>query len=146
MLVVALSCGVLLASCQEAHAEVIIDMEAIKQIESGGNVKAYNVTSEAVGWFQITPICLLDFNVENKQHYRTLDLFSPQVNSRVATWYMDERIPELLKARGIADSVENRLIGFNCGVGCVGKPLPSETANYLRKYKSLARENAATGL
>lgn len=39
-----------------------IDLEIIKQIESGGDPHAYNKRSGATGLYQITPICLKDYD------------------------------------------------------------------------------------
>lgn len=114
--------------------EVVIDMDRIMQIESGGNYMAYNRHSQARGLFQITPICLKDFNMVNKTHYLSFDLFNPQVNIRIAHWYMNERIPALLK--GIApDTVDNRLWAYNAGVGALKRnSMPKETRDYIKKY------------
>ena len=35
----------------------------------------------------------------------------------VSEWYMNNRIPQLLKAFDLKDTVNNRLISYNAGVG-----------------------------
>ena len=143
-------------SCAEASVE--IDLEIIKQIESGGDHMAINANSGAIGLFQITKICMDDFNefapkdiIEEcglrnylhlgsyceKKEINAGDLFNPLINMTIANWYMNTRIPQLLKHFNHEDTVENRLISYNCGVGCVGKKLPRETINYIKKYRRL---------
>lgn len=125
-----------------------VDMEAIKIIESGGNPHAYNKSSGATGLYQVTPICLADFNKFSKRdiiytgkipYYRIEDMYDPLKNKDVAFWYLVMRIPQLLKSFGHEDTLENRLISYNCGISCVGKKLPRETINYINKYKEATR-------
>jgi hypothetical protein len=47
---------------------------------------------------------------------------------------MNKRIPQMLKALKIEDTTRNRLIAYNWGVGNIGKKLPKETEDYLKKY------------
>ena len=130
-------------------AEVEISIPAIIQIESGGDPEAYNPASGAIGLMQITPICLEDyFEQETKGAVlgvMTAKLYNPEINKKVGTWYLNERIPELLKAYGIEDIVANRLISYNAGIGVLrqylaGKrELPNETKDYLRKYEEIVK-------
>lgn len=117
-----------------AHADV--DMTKIAMIESSGNPSAYNSRSGATGLFQITKICLADYNNLHKSKYSMDDLWNTSVNTEIATWYMNIRIPKLLRHYKKADTLENRLIAYNCGVGCIGKELPIETVRYIEKYKN----------
>ena len=77
--------------------------------------------------------------------YNIGSLYNPEINVRIGTWYINERIPQMLKSFGIEDTVENRLIAYNFGVGNLRKylkgekKLPRETRNYLRKYKELSK-------
>jgi muramidase (phage lysozyme) len=130
-----------LSSCAAAQASVTINMEAIKTIESSGDPNAYNEGSGAMGLYQITKICLDDYNIYNSPKIARNALYSPEANEKVALWYMNKRIPQMLKHFGHADNVENRLISYNCGIGCVGKNLPEETRNYINKYRRLAHDN-----
>ena len=53
-----------------------VNYDAIAQIESSGNPKAFNKKSKARGLLQITPIALADWNQMNpKQTYSEKDLF-----------------------------------------------------------------------
>ena len=122
-----------------AHAEVYVDMDKIMQIESGGDANAYNKHSQARGLYQITDICLMDFNRLNKVDYSPKDMYDPQKCARVAHWYMNTRIPSLFKAYGIADSVDRRLVAYNAGIRAVILNLrPKETRDYIAKYRGIA--------
>lgn len=125
------------------HAEsspVFVNMEVIKQIESSGNSNAYNASSRAYGWFQITPICLVDFNKANNTHYSLSELFDPQINSRVAYWYFEERIPQILRRFKKPDTIKNRIVCYNAGISHVLKnKIPNETVKYIRKYNDLQK-------
>lgn len=114
-----------------------VDMSIISTIESNNNPYAYNHRSNARGQYQITPICLKDFNQYNQPQYTPEDLFDPEINKKISEWYLYQRIPQLLNHFNKQDNLENTLIAYNCGIGCVGKPLPKETENYIKKYKSM---------
>lgn len=84
---------------------------------------------------QITPVCLADYNARNTPKYRMGEMKEPQKAGRVAEWYLNNRIPALLKHYGYQDTVRNRLIAYNAGVGALKrKNLPSETVAYINKY------------
>jgi len=112
-----------------------IDMSIIAQIESSNNPNAYNEVSKATGMYQITPVCLLDFNNYHKRKYSISEMFVPKKGYSVASWYMNTRIPQLLKHYGYEDTIDNRLIAYNWGISNTGKPLCKETRNYIRKYR-----------
>lgn len=118
-----------------------IELDAIKQIESGGNPYAYNAKTKAIGLYQITPICLADFNIQNKLNVASSELYDPEINKLVASWYFI-RIDELLKRYQLDLTDENRLIAYNFGIGNLIKyrkgkiELPEETKNYLARYKT----------
>ena len=121
-----------------AYAEVSINLERIAQIESGYNPHVYNVKSGATGMYQITQDCLTDFNTLNSMHYRLKDMYDPQKGARVAEWYLNNRIPQLLRHYKLADTVDNRLWSYNAGVGALKRKIkPSETVAYIKKYHKL---------
>lgn len=124
--------------CMEAWAEDI-DMGAISTIESSNNPKAYNKHSGAMGTYQITKICLDDYNLYNAPTIARNALYSPEINFKVAQWYMNKRIPQLLRHYKHEDTIENRIIAYNAGISYVGKPLPDETIKYIQKYKELSK-------
>ncbi len=120
-----------------AQAQEIVDMSIIAQIESNNNPKA--VSSEgAIGTYQITYVVLQEYNVMKDAKYTSRDLFRPEVNKEIAYWYMNIRIPQMLKHFHKPITLENCLISYNAGVGYVlnGK-IPKETHQYILKYKRL---------
>ena len=147
-----------------------IDIPTIIQIESNGNPNAYNKSSGAIGLMQITPIVLKEYNkegiftqeIKTRRLYSLGDLYVPTINIEIGTWYINERIPQMLKAYNLLDSIDNRLIAYNWGIGNLknwverhtsvivysGKPsksinpnhfLPKETQNYIKKYHKLIK-------
>ena len=142
---------ILLASlfifCQQAKAEEV-DINIIAKIESNGNPLAYNFKSGAMGLCQITSICyweyiqLVDKSLGEPYIKGHHPLYDPETNCRIADWYLNVRIPQMLKAKHQAISLENILWAYNAGIGKVVKGImPRETRNYIRKYKQLAKGN-----
>jgi len=117
-------------------AQAAVNLETIKQIESSGNPRAYNKTSHARGLYQITPIVLKDYNIYNKPRYNPADLFTPAVNLKIAGWYLNVRIPQMLRYYNKPICINNILIAYNAGINYVvkGKKLPAETINYINNY------------
>lgn len=122
-------------------APLMVDMNKIYSIESSNNPNAYNHNSGARGLGQVTSVGLADYNQLNpKAPYKQEQLFDPVVNSQVSNWTMNQRIPQMLNAYSIPDTVENRLIAYNWGIGNLRKmtqgqaQLPLETSNYIKKY------------
>ena len=118
-------------------SDVYVDMQRIRIIESSGNPRAYNVSSQARGLYQITPIVLTEWNNYHSHDKHTIaQLFSSVVNSKIAHWYMNYRIPQMLHYYEVEDTVNHRLVSYNAGVSYVvhSKALPDETVQYIRKY------------
>lgn len=119
-----------------SYAADIINLSTIKQIESSGNPLAYNSKTKAIGWYQITPICLKDYNQFHTSKIEQSELFNPTKNEMVARWYFSVRIPQLLKHYKQSQSIENILTAYNAGIkSVISKRQPIETAEYIRKYK-----------
>ena len=136
-IIVTLMTILILASCDQtpAHAEDI-NLERIAWIESRHQAMAYNARSGATGMYQITEGALTDFCRLTGVYYNINDMYEPQKAAKVANWYLNERIPQLLRHYHKADTVENRLIAYNAGILAVLKGrLPKETANYIKQYK-----------
>ena len=107
-----------LAQCARAET---IDLNKIALIESGYDHMAYNKSSGATGKYQITPICLKDYNQYHKIKYTMTDMYNPVFNKNVASWYINKRIPQLLRHYGHELNLENTLIAYNCGISCIGR-------------------------
>lgn len=128
-------CMMLLGSCEPARAENI-DLSIIAKIESNNNPLAYNARSKAIGMYQITPICLKDYNTYHKgQEISYKGLLDPKKGYSVASWYLNIRIPQMLKTYHKVDTVYNRLWCYNAGIGQLQKGvLPNETKQYIKNY------------
>ena len=120
------------------RAEELVDMSIISQIESNGNPNAVSPEG-AIGTYQITYICLQEYNIMTGAKYTSRDLFKPEINKEIAFWYMLVRIPQMLKHYHKPITLENCLISYNAGISRVlsGK-IPKETQNYVLRYKKLA--------
>lgn len=123
-----------------------INLDYIIQIESSGNPEAWNPYSGARGLCQITKICLQEWNnFHPNDIYNTIDLYTPEVNKKIADWYLNDRIPSMLRAYGLPVTTDMILASYNAGVGVVKKwragtrELPQETMDYIEKYKDLTR-------
>lgn len=120
-----------------------IDMDRLYGIESSWIADAHNRGTNARGLGQVTPSALAEYNQYNpRTPVRPEELFLTDQNMRVSDWYANTRVPQLLAAFNIPDTIENRLAAYNAGVGTLHKvmqgsrPLPTETVNYIRKYKN----------
>ena len=129
--------------------EFLIVLSIIAQIESSNNPLAYNPKTQAIGLYQITSICLKEYNSFHKTKYTKKDLFNPTINKKIAFWYLNKRIPQMLKYYKCSVTIENILICYNWGIGNFLKwkkregdikKLPEETREYLRKYFKLLKE------
>ena len=134
-------------SFSAAHAETVIDLRVIKTIESDGDPRAVNVATGCYGLYQISEICLKDFNQCHQSHYAIKDLFRPAVNEMVASWYFG-RIKEMLASYGVPVNLTTLVASYNWGIGHVAgwakkgmrfEELPVETRRYITKYLGLSR-------
>lgn len=118
----------------------LIDMQAVKEIESGGVVDAINPSDPAYGLYQITPICLKDYNMYHERGFEVDDLFKPKINRKVAYWYLYKRIPEMLAAYNLHVSERNILWAYNAGISNVGGEMSRHVQEYLQRYYSAKEE------
>ena len=124
-------------SCSNAYAGYI-EIGRIVRIESKGNPLAYNRRSQARGLCQVTPICLKEYNnFHPKEKYTLDDLWNADINKKIAVWYLEVRIPQMLRHFGCEVNVRNIIICYNAGISYVvkHKALKAETANYIIKYE-----------
>jgi len=87
-----------------------INLSKIRQIESKNNFFAYNFKSHAIGLYQITPIVLQEYNKFKSSNIISYQLFYPIINEQVAKWYLNKRIPQMLKHINNQITVRNNLI------------------------------------
>jgi len=136
----------LLLPCTDAEAEAAsprIDLSIIATIESGANPCAYNAREQAYGMYQIREGALADYNTAGPGRARPLvlsDMYDSLISEVVARWYFDVAIPRYLKYFKIKDTLENRIIAWNAGIGTLasGRPVPPITRAYIRVYKEMA--------
>jgi hypothetical protein len=130
----------LLLGSPDCRAQIIqpakIDLKKIAMIESSGNPRAWRREDDSRGLFQVTPICLKDYNnFHPGAAYSMDDLWDVSVSTLIADWYLNKRIPQMLRHFGIPDTIKNRLWAYNAGIGNVVKGrMPKITQDYLRKY------------
>lgn len=122
---------------------VEVDLDKIAMIESSGIATKYNPKSNAVGKYQITLPCLKDYNLAHlRSGYSHDEMYDPIKARKVADWYF-EALGRYLKAFGLEDTLTNRLMAYNWGIGNVrrhyteGLEIPKETRDYLVKYDKL---------
>ncbi|MDD5560822.1 MAG: lytic transglycosylase domain-containing protein [Candidatus Omnitrophica bacterium] len=129
-----------------AYSQAFINLQAIKTIESDGNCLAFNSRTECYGLYQISKVCLNDFNELNHASYSTQDLFEPSINEKIASWYFD-RIGQMLNFYRIPVSIETVIASYNWGITNVVRwygqgadimELPEETRSYIEKYVQLS--------
>ena len=116
-----------------------VDLLVIAEIESNNNPHAYNSSSGATGKYQITKICLQDYNNYHTVKYTLDDMYNAQKSLVVASWYLTNRIPQLLRYYGHTVNLTNTLVAYNWGISHVGEDLPKETRNYIMSYNERSR-------
>ena len=122
-----------------------INLKALVHYESGGNPNAVSGKG-AVGLTQIKVSggALDDWNKYHKnERYTPADLKKPAVSLKIGDWYANKRIPAMLNAYKIPDSIMTRIASYNWGIGGVRKwhkkgggfnRLPAETQRSIRRY------------
>jgi hypothetical protein len=120
-----------------AIAGAEVDLDRIAQIESSGNPLAWRKADDSRGLYQITPICLEEYNnFHPGAGYSMDDLWNVSISNEIADWYLNVRIPQMIKHYEKPVTIENVLIAYNAGIWYVktGKPIPEITKQYLKKY------------
>lgn len=118
-------------------AEDLVDMQKIAWIESNNNPLAWNKKEDARGTYQIRSVVLSEWNQYHpKDRHEPEELFFEAVNEKIARWYLNVRIPQMI--RYFKKSVNERsiIIAYNAGVRYVmtGQAIPKTTERYLKKY------------
>jgi len=139
LIILILIAALTIRSCIPAPAEAaeVVDLTIIAQIESSNNPLAYNSKSGATGLYQITPICLKDYNQYHSVQYNMTDMYDADKCFIVADWYLSDRIPQMLRYYGHTVDLNNILIAYNWGISHIGEPLPKETRDYIKRYKAI---------
>jgi hypothetical protein len=110
-------------------------LEAMIHVESRGTETARGKAGE-IGLLQLLPSGALA-EYEQRIKMPVSDPFDAHTNILVGAWYLGVRIPEMFRKFGIPDSLENRIMAYNCGVGnLLHQRIPQTTKDYLRDVKS----------
>lgn len=134
----------------EAVSPVAIELDVIAMIESGGErvpdkACSYRGCEYGKGRYQVSDILRREWNQFHKnEQYEPHQLFDPQVNERIARWYLNVRIPQMLKHYGRVDgkdymSLPYVLTAYNAGISYVRQDRsewPRETVSYINRYMS----------
>lgn len=134
--------GISLYICSiQGFAETVpqVSLIVIQQIESSGRPDAVGDSGRALGLFQLHKCVIQDYNQAHKSNFHHRDALKPEIAKRLADWYLNKRIPALLKYFKVQDSVTNRLIAYNAGITTLvdKRSLPKVTKQYIVKYKQL---------
>jgi soluble lytic murein transglycosylase-like protein len=124
-----------------------IDINKIIKIESSYNPNAVNKRTGARGLCQIMKNTWYECTKKLKVNWSFNESFNPVKNVKIGNYYINIRIPEMLKYYNIPDTVNNRLVCYNYGIGNLNKLykkyknnyikyLPKETKNYIKKYNN----------
>ena len=65
-------------------------IHAIGMVETQQDTLAYNPLEEAVGYFQIRPIRLMDYNIRTGNRYSMNDLFNYNISEKIFLYYASE--------------------------------------------------------
>jgi hypothetical protein len=65
-------------------------IHAIGMVETQFDTLAYNPLEEAVGYFQIRPIRLVDYNIRTGSSYTMNDLFNYKISEKIFLYYASE--------------------------------------------------------
>lgn len=137
--IIFLALVMLILSICSAYADQV-NLDHIARIESNFNARAYNRHSGARGMYQVTLVCLDDYNQFHKAKISKNELFLAARCREVADWYLNMRIPQLLRKYGKEVNISNQLWAYNAGIGRVVKGIkPVETKRYIKKYYKLER-------
>jgi hypothetical protein len=63
---------------------------AVGMVETQLDTLAVNPLEEAVGFFQIRPIRLMDYNIRTGSSYKTNDLFNYKISEKIFLYYASE--------------------------------------------------------
>ena len=138
---------------KERFAPVEINIGAIIQIESSGNPLAVSPVGcrglcqiAHTTWWECTALMGVEWTWEE-------DAFDPGCNQAVGNYYMNTRIPQMLRAYDIPDTEATRIGAYNWGIGRLRDAFrryghdwlshaPKETQDYVLKYAAIMSRQA----
>ena len=72
-------------------------IHAIGMVETKGDTLSFNPVENAVGYFQIRPIKLKDYNAQTRSRYKMNDLFSYEVSEKIFLYFAEQIGPNDLE-------------------------------------------------
>lgn len=115
--------------------ETGVDMSKIAYIESSGCKNMVGDGGLALGCYQLHAGVVAEYNQYRKASLKHSDVMNRETGLIVANWYMNKRIPSLLRHYKQPDTTENRLTAYNMGIGAVIKG--KRANNYIKKYRGI---------
>lgn len=121
-----------------------INVTKIAKIESNFNSKAVNPREGSRGICQVRiKGALADWNMHHKDEQHTPDeLFNSEINMKIADWYLNTRIPQMIRRFNKPVTAENILISYNAGIKYVAENIhpPKSTIRYINRYNALGAD------
>lgn len=118
-----------------AELDNSVDMGKIAFIESSGCKNMVGDNGKALGCYQLHEGVVIDYNKAHKTAFKHKDVMNKAIGLRVADWYMNQKVPAMLKHYGKPDTVENRITAYNMGIGAVVKG--KSAVKYIKKYNNI---------
>lgn len=126
-----------------AMAAPLVDLDRIANIESSGCRNITGRGGRSIGCHQLEHLALDDVNRATGRTIKLEQLKDIQLSYWAADQYINGIIPKYLRSYKMADTVENRIIAYNWGIGNLVRwnregrrydRLPVITRSYLKKY------------
>lgn len=117
-------------------------IESVINIESAGNPLAHRLESRgrySMGLMQVLRGGGAVDDWERLNGYK-IDAwyYLPENNIKVGAWYLGKKIPQMIERHGQDDTLRNRIIAYNAGIGNLIKGIvPTTTQSYLDKMEKL---------
>lgn len=118
-----------------AENGIVIDMGKIAYIESSGCKNLVGDNGKALGCYQLHSGVVAEYNQYKRASYRHKDVMRKDIGFKIANWYINKRIPAMLRHYGKPDTLENRLTAYNMGIKAVIKG--KRASKYIEKYKMI---------
>lgn len=123
---------------QGKNVSISVDMRKIAYIESSGCKNLVGDNGKALGCYQLHSGVVAEYNQYRKASLKHSDVMNRETGLIVASWYMNKRIPAMLRHYKQPDTLENRLTAYNMGIGAVIKG--KRASKYIDKYNKQSVE------
>lgn len=118
-----------------------VDPLIIVKLESDGNPRAFNKKTKATGLFQITPVVVEGYNRRFQKKLTLEQMTDIKKSVEVAYWYLEERIPQMLRFYNYPVTTQRILWCWHAGIGnFLNGIMPDATRKFINRYNKIARE------